>query len=469
MAVGDEAVFIIDAVAPLPVTNLVVAQALAGSGPGRTMVMNIGWTGSTSPDAAAVAVYRKGFGFYPEYDDGGGTVPALDPAATPADAEIAGWTLVDVTVDDLTADLQATRDVWSYTAFCLDQYGNPSPPAALTAGLPNYILGDVSDGLVVEGETLPGDGDNELDTIDMSLLGTYYGQTIGLDHVANRLDVGPLVGDPLLGRPATDNEIEFEDLILFGINYGQSGLLLKQVALKFATPEPADRNDLAVVVGPLPAVGDVFPVRLEMSGDGTIQALSVPLSWDGAVVEPVAVQGGELLGEQGGTGLTLSPVPGTVDIGLMGVRERGIAGQGVVATVTFRVLASGDPGIGVGEIRARTARNALVELGSEVRTDSPTPSAVPVVTTLHGAAPNPFNPSTTLAYDMAVGGRVTLKIYSIDGRLVRTLVDEQALPGRYSRVWQGRDDAGRTVASGAYVVRMVAPDRTETRRMMLLK
>ena len=108
----------------------------------------------------------------------------------------------------------------------------------------------------------------------------------------------------------------------------------------------------------------------------------------------------------------------------------------------------GDPGIGVGEVRARSARNALVELGSEVRTDSPTPSVVPVVTTLHGAAPNPFNPSTTLAYDMAVGGRVTLKIYSIDGRLVRTLVDEQALPGRYSRVWQGRDDAGRTVGLG---------------------
>ena len=148
---GAAATFVIDAIAPLPVTELVASQALAGSGPGSTMVMNIGWTGSTSPDAAAVAVYRKGFGFYPEYDDGGGTVPTLDPGATPADAEAADWTLVDVTVDALTADLQATRDVWSYTAFCLDQYGNPSPPAALTVGLPNYILGDVSDGVVVEG------------------------------------------------------------------------------------------------------------------------------------------------------------------------------------------------------------------------------------------------------------------------------------------------------------------------------
>ena len=240
---GAAAAITIDTVAPLPVGDLAAVPSVAGSGPGRTVDLDIGWTPSTSPDAGQVAVYRKGFDYYPEYDDGGGTVPVLDPAATPAQAEAAGWTLVDVVTGAAATDRQATRDVWSYAAFTIDLLGNVSVPSALSAGRPNYILGDVSDGLVVEGEPLPGDGDNKLDTVDMSLLGTYYGQTIGLDHVANRLDIGPLVGDPLLGRPATDNEIEFEDLILFGINYGQSGLLLKQVPLQFATPAPADRNE----------------------------------------------------------------------------------------------------------------------------------------------------------------------------------------------------------------------------------
>jgi len=181
------------------------------------------------------------------------------------------------------------------------------------------------------------------------------------------------------------------------------------------------------------------------------------------------VRSGELLAAQGGTGLALSPRPGTVDIGLLGVRERGISGRGVIAEMAFRVLAAGEPGIGVGASRARTSGNEPLDLSGSVDVATETPAALPVVTTLHGAAPNPFNPATTLSYDIASGGRVSLKIYSIDGRLVRTLVDETVLPGRYSTVWQGRDDGGRTVASGTYVVRLVAPGRTETRRMMLLK
>jgi hypothetical protein len=109
-----------------------------------------------------------------------------------------------------------------------------------------------------------------------------------------------------------------------------------------------------------------------------------------------------------------------------------------------------------------------VYIAKLVREDG-TPGAIPSVTSLHPAAPNPFNPATTISYDIAVGGRVSLKIYSFDGRLLRTLVDAYVNPGRFKEVWQGRDQAGRRVASGAYVIRMVTPDRTETRRMILLK
>jgi hypothetical protein len=451
------------------VTDLTAVPSAAGNGAGRTVAMDLAWTGSASPDAALVAVYRQGFGDYPEYDDGTGTEPTLDPGATPAEAEAAGWTLVDVTAEAATTDLQPTRDVWSYVAFTEDALGNVSAPSAVTAGVVNYLLGDVSDGVVPGGETLPGDGDNQVTALDVSLLGSYYGLTLTPGHEANRLDIGPTADFGLHSRPLTDDVIEFEDLILFGINFGTNAQLVKQRALAYTPPPAAAVNSLTVEVGAAPAVGEELRVRLVMSGDGQVQALSVPLTWNAAVVEPFAVRSGELLQAQGGTGLALSPRAGTVDIGLLGVRERGISGRGVIAEMTFRVLGAGDPGIGVGEVRARTAQNKVLDLAGGVAVETEVPEALPAVTTLHAAAPNPFNPATTLAYDLASGGRVSLKIYSIDGRLVRTLVDEPVPAGRYSVVWQGRDDGGRPVASGTYVVRLVAPGRTETRRMMLVK
>ena len=62
-----------------------------------------------------------------------------------------------------------------------------------------------------------------------------------------------------------------------------------------------------------------------------------------------------------------------------------------------------------------------------------------------------------------------VRIYGLDGRLVKTLVDDVLTPGRYSEIWDGSDRAGRKVASGIYLFRMEAPDMSKTRRMMLLK
>ena len=123
----------------------------------------------------------------------------------------------------------------------------------------------------------------------------------------------------------------------------------------------------------------------------------------------------------------------------------------------------------MGEIRARSADNKPVELSQTGVEVAVAPEAPPAVTALHANVPNPFNPSTRIAFDLATPGRVTLKIYGVDGRMITALVDEDRPAGRYSRIWNGTDVTGRGVASGTYVVRLVAPDRVETRRITLLK
>ena len=84
--------------------------------------------------------------------------------------------------------------------------------------------------------------------------------------------------------------------------------------------------------------------------------------------------------------------------------------------------------------------------------------------------PNPFNPTTAIQYDVpAGGGTVTLRIYYVGGRLVRTLVDGVETAGNKSVAWQGRDDRGQMVATGVYFYRMTAPGFEKTRKMLLLK
>ena len=83
--------------------------------------------------------------------------------------------------------------------------------------------------------------------------------------------------------------------------------------------------------------------------------------------------------------------------------------------------------------------------------------------------PNPFNPATTIRFDLPERGRVTLSVYALDGSRVATLVDGELPAGRHAAVWTGRDERGARVASGLYFYRVQTPGQAETRRMMLIK
>jgi len=84
-------------------------------------------------------------------------------------------------------------------------------------------------------------------------------------------------------------------------------------------------------------------------------------------------------------------------------------------------------------------------------------------------APNPFNPSTTISYELLSAGRVDLSVYDLSGRLVRTIYQGAEEAGTHQRSWAGRDQSGRTVGSGVYFYRLQAGDDVETRRMLLAK
>jgi photosystem II stability/assembly factor-like uncharacterized protein len=95
---------------------------------------------------------------------------------------------------------------------------------------------------------------------------------------------------------------------------------------------------------------------------------------------------------------------------------------------------------------------------------------VPGPVVVHPAVPNPFNPRTRLSWEMPADGPVWLTVHDVRGRLVRELIAGAVWPrGRQAREWDGRDDAGRALAAGVYLVRVRTAAGTATGRALLLK
>jgi len=94
---------------------------------------------------------------------------------------------------------------------------------------------------------------------------------------------------------------------------------------------------------------------------------------------------------------------------------------------------------------------------------------VSIPTKLQGNYPNPFNPSTTIAFDLARTGHVALDIYNIKGQKVRSLVNNVMEAGQHTVVWNGADDVGHSVSSGVYFYRMTTVGHSQLKKMLLLK
>jgi PKD repeat protein len=118
---------------------------------------------------------------------------------------------------------------------------------------------------------------------------------------------------------------------------------------------------------------------------------------------------------------------------------------------------------------ATSGYTLTVDGGLAPLTEAPEKGDTPLTFSLRPNAPNPFNPATTIAYDLPRTSQVLLRIYDTRGRLVRTLVNETVAAGRQTVVWNGTDEFGARVHSGVYFYLIEAEDFRATRKMTLLK
>jgi hypothetical protein len=88
---------------------------------------------------------------------------------------------------------------------------------------------------------------------------------------------------------------------------------------------------------------------------------------------------------------------------------------------------------------------------------------------LHQNVPNPFNPSTTVRYELRAPGAVTVAVYDVAGRMVKRLVDGSKAAGVHTVMWDGTSENGSRVSSGIYFYKLETVNFVQTRKMVLLK
>jgi hypothetical protein len=233
--------------------------------------------------------------------------------------------------------------------------------------------------------------------------------------------------------------------------------------------------------------GMIVPISLE--NVATMAGMELPLEYsDGVVLDEVTFENtrsenfdlrvANIDAENNMVIIALVPV-------VYGEGERLQAGSGVVANLHFSVT---DPDLEEMEISVadempnhklmfvETQNSELVVTTPEFETmtvalaTSSSGPNVPTSFALHQNFPNPFNPSTTLNYDLDAASHVKLEVFNVLGQQVSTLVDQYQDAGYYSVQWDGMDDSGAPVATGVYFYRVNAGDnKVETKKMMLLK
>jgi hypothetical protein len=128
-------------------------------------------------------------------------------------------------------------------------------------------------------------------------------------------------------------------------------------------------------------------------------------------------------------------------------------------------VSAGEEAYSLTSVRAFDETGYGIPRGSCIVTSAPAKR----VTQLHPLHPNPFNPHTTVSFELAEAGQVEVQIFDARGRMLRRLFEGQLTAGPHELRWDGRDDDGAKLASGVYRVLLSTAGGTQTRAAVLVK
>ena len=296
------------------------------------------------------------------------------------------------------------------------------------------------------------------------------------DFVAFAGAFNSIHGDPAYDFRADlngDDAIDFADFLIFSTHFGR-------VAVD--VPQSLSRTKRAVGVNGASSIylelagsarfGESLTLEATITDAQALQGWGFEVAYDPTQYEFLSAKApGDNLLESAGADAPLFLVReeeiGVVRLASAVGRGTAPSGEGAVARLIFRPI--GDVETGWFEITDGVVFDPNLLQNTIPRGQMLEVRAVPSSFALIQNFPNPFNPETTISYDLADGGRVELEIYNVMGQNIKQLVSEEQAAGRYRVVWDGSDAIGRQVASGVYFYRLNTTRFKAVRKLMLLK
>jgi len=272
-----------------------------------------------------------------------------------------------------------------------------------------------------------------------------------------------------------DGDVDFDDFFAFADAFGRVAVLPSRAGKPITQiiPQSGVNRDaeLKLTLATERIIsGQQIKLDVNVSNVAAMKGYGFTLTYDPQKFELVEATAGDqnLLLQGGNTPVFLkNSQPGSIQIANAISGDGAVAGSGSVAQLVFNVKGEFDGS------RFEIADGVLID-GSRLLNSVVSLGALDVQTTpkefaLHQNFPNPFNPETTIKYELAASGQVELRIYNMVGQVVRTLISERQAAGRYSIRWDGKDGRGISVSSGIYFYSLNADKFHTVKKLMLLK
>jgi hypothetical protein len=270
-----------------------------------------------------------------------------------------------------------------------------------------------------------------------------------------------------------DNQVNFADFLILSNDFGKIAVDAPS-AVRLSKPTPAvpgvngDAN-LSLQVDGKAQMGAPIVLTLNLKDAAALQGWGVTLRFDPnqyEFVEATLPEDHLMAGSTTPVFLVHNHQDGTVSLANAISEGAAASGEGVLAQLVFKPRGEFE------DVRFEIAEGVLFDpnqLANPASGSVLDVKSVPSQFALAQNFPNPFNPETTISYDLASDSEVQLEIYNVMGQLIRTLIADQQAAGRYRVTWKGDDATGRSVASGVYFYRLHTGEFKAVRKLMLLK